>query len=117
MNKKGFTLVEIMMVVSLIALLASLSIPSIMRARRTARTNTCINNLRQLEDAKEQAAMANSLNEGSPCATTMLDPFIKQTTSGVICPSDQNKSFNTSYTIELIGSKPLCVNVPESHFR
>jgi prepilin-type N-terminal cleavage/methylation domain-containing protein len=117
MKKMGFTLVEIMLVISVIALLASLSIPSIMKARRTARTNTCINNLRQLEEAKEQAAMETNLNEGSPCVTTMLDPFIKQTTSGVICPADIDKSFDTSYSIEIIGSKPLCVNVPESHFR
>jgi type II secretory pathway pseudopilin PulG len=106
-----------MMVVSLIALLASLSIPSIMKARRTARTNSCINNLRQLEDAKDQAAMENNLSEGSPCATTMLDPFIKQTTRGVICPADPNKNFDTSYTIEIIGSKPLCVINPDSHFQ
>jgi len=117
MKRTGFTLIEIMMVVSLIALLASLSIPSIMKARRTSRTNACINNLRQLEDAKDQAAMENNLSEGSPCATTMLDPFIKQTTSGVIYPSDPSKRFDTSYTIGIIGSKPLCVNDPDSHFR
>lgn len=117
MHKKGFTLIEIMLVVSIIALLASLSIPSIKKARRSSRTGACINNLRMLEDAKEQASMEFNLNEGMACATTMLDQFIRQTTTGVICPADPTKSFDTSYTIEPIGSKPLCVNDPDSHVR
>mgnify|MGYP001408561270 CR=1 FL=1 len=117
MKKSAFTLVEIMLVISVIGLLASLSIPSIMRSRNTARAGTCINNLRQLEDAKEQAALEYNLNDGMACATAMLDLFIKQTTQGVICPADPTKSFDTSYTIGVIGTRPLCVNNPASHTR
>lgn len=117
MKRSGFTLVEIMLVVSVIALLASLSIPSIMKSRRASRTGACINNLRSLDDAKEQAAMENNLSEGDTCDLTMMDPFIKQTTSGVICPADSTKSFSTSYTVGVVGVKPLCINDPASHVR
>ncbi|MCG2658750.1 MAG: prepilin-type N-terminal cleavage/methylation domain-containing protein, partial [Kiritimatiellae bacterium] len=59
--KKGFTLVEIMIVVAIIGLLAAIAIPSFMRARTTSQQNACINNLRQIEAAKDQYALENGL--------------------------------------------------------
>jgi len=58
MKKQGFTLVEIMIVVAIIGLLAAIAIPSFVKARNTSQQNACINNLRQIDSAKEQAAMA-----------------------------------------------------------
>lgn len=55
--KKGFTLVEIMIVVAIIGLLAAIAIPSFMKARTTAQKNACVNNLRQIEGAKDQYAI------------------------------------------------------------
>lgn len=63
-NRQGFTLVEIMIVVLIIGLLAAIAIPSFTRARERARTNTCINNLRQISSAIEQWAMENNLDDG-----------------------------------------------------
>lgn len=59
--KKGFTLVEIMIVVAIIGLLAAIAIPSFMRARTTSQKNACINNLRQIEAAKDQYALEAGL--------------------------------------------------------
>ena len=58
-GRKGFTLVEIMIVVAIIGLLAAIAIPSFIKARESSQTNACINNLRQIDAAKEQWALAN----------------------------------------------------------
>ncbi|MEI9866185.1 MAG: type II secretion system protein [Limisphaerales bacterium] len=55
--RAGFTLVEIMIVVAIIGLLAAIAIPNFVKARQTAQTNACINNLRVIDSAKQQWAL------------------------------------------------------------
>jgi len=47
-NKSGFTLVELLAVIAIIALLISLLIPAIQAAREAARRSQCMNNLKQM---------------------------------------------------------------------
>jgi len=57
-KRRAFTLVEIMLVVSVIGLLAALALPSFLRARQDSYRVVCVNNLRQMAAAKEMAAFA-----------------------------------------------------------
>ncbi|MCL4177577.1 MAG: prepilin-type N-terminal cleavage/methylation domain-containing protein [Verrucomicrobia bacterium] len=53
----GFTLVEVMVVVTLVGMLAGISVPSVMKARDTASLNVIRANLRTIQDVKQQWAL------------------------------------------------------------
>jgi type IV pilus assembly protein PilA len=62
MNRKGFTLIEIMIVVAIVAILPAIAIPNFLRYRKTSQMNSCIANMKQLEGAREQALLAGNAN-------------------------------------------------------
>ncbi len=99
-KKKGFTLVEIMIVVLIIGILLAIAVPNFVRARERSRAKTCVGNLKQIDSAKEQFAMENRLDEGDSVDMTDLAPdYIK---SEPQCPS------GGTYTTGNIGEDPVC---------
>ena len=66
-NKAGFTLVESMIVVAIIALLAALAVPLFMNARSKSMQSSCFNNMRLLDGAMQQYA----LDDSNTVATTI----------------------------------------------
>ena len=59
-NRKGFTLVEIMIVVAIIALLAAIAIPNLLRARHNANETGAIGAMRTLSTAMESFRAAQT---------------------------------------------------------
>jgi len=83
MNRKGFTLVEIMIVVAIIALLAAIAIPNLLSAKRTANTAAAKANVRALSTAAEIYATGH--NGAYPATVAALSPYIAAATS--LCAS------------------------------
>jgi prepilin-type N-terminal cleavage/methylation domain-containing protein len=106
MKKSGFTLVEIMIVVAIIGLLAAIGIPSFQKARAGSRKNTCINNLRQIESAKEQWAMENDGVAGQTVATTDAGAYVKGGWASLECPEG-----GTAYGTSAVGTNAVCPSV------
>ena len=118
-RKAGFTLVEIMIVVAIIGLLAAIAIPNFVRARKTAQQNACINNLRQLDGAKQQWALENGGTDTSNPGATSIQPYLGRGAGGSIntmyCPADPAKAIASSYNINAVGTPPACLIVPATH--
>lgn len=73
--ERGFTLVEIMIVVAIIALLAAIAIPNVLRGRTTANESAAIGNIRALVSSLEMYRSVNNLypNVGTQWATQMYN--------------------------------------------
>ena len=78
---KGFTLVEIMIVVSIIALLAAIAVPGFLRARKRSQASRIINDLRLIDSAVDQYAIENNKATGAAVAVTDWTRYLKAGTN------------------------------------
>src|SRR5262245_33578727 len=60
----GFTLVELLVVITIIAILVGLLLPAVQMVREAGRSATCANNMRQMAIGTEQFRVANSYYPG-----------------------------------------------------
>src|SRR5436190_14039955 len=92
--------------IPLIAILAAIALPNFVKARNTAMTAICTNNLRQIDSAKQAWARDNKKGESQSPTGKDLEPYLKNGFSALVCPS------GGTYSINPIGEKPTC-SIPE----
>jgi prepilin-type N-terminal cleavage/methylation domain-containing protein len=83
LNKRhgGFTLVEIMIVVAIIALLAAIAVPGFLRARKRSQASRIINDLRLIDSAVDQYAIESNKKSGDPVAIADWTNYLKKGTN------------------------------------
>ena len=83
LNKRrgGFTLVEIMIVVAIIALLAAIAVPGFLRARKRSQASRIINDLRLIDSAVDQYAIENNKATGASVLVADWTKYLKAGTN------------------------------------
>jgi hypothetical protein len=93
-----------------IPLMAAIAIPNFIRARDTAQMNMCINNLRQIDAAKQEWTLENKKESTDTPTPADLDKYLKNGFGSLKCPK------GGTYTINPVGTKPAC-SIPEHELR
>jgi prepilin-type N-terminal cleavage/methylation domain-containing protein len=105
LNKRrgGFTLVEIMIVVAIIALLAAIAVPGFLRARKRSQASRIINDLRLIDSAVDQYAIETNKKSGDLVKVTDWTNYLKK---GTNLYSSGNDILGNPYGDQTVDSLP-----------
>ena len=101
-RRSGFTLLEIMIVVCIIGILVGMAFPAFVKSRNQARKQACLENLSQIESAKQQWGIEVGKKSGDVPAQSDLigtDRYIKVMPA---CPG------GGTYEFQPIGTTATC---------
>jgi prepilin-type N-terminal cleavage/methylation domain-containing protein len=99
----GFTLVEIMIVVAIIALLAAIAVPGFVRARKRSQASKILNDLRLIDGAVDQYAIENGKTSGQAVAVSDWTNYLKKDTNLYATGKDL---FGDDYGAQTVDSLP-----------
>lgn len=88
-----------MIVVGIVGILAAMAVASVTKPRLAAQKNTCIANLRQIENSKQLWAVENNKVTGDTPTMAAIKPYFRYP---AVCPA------NGTYTINAIGTNATC---------
>src|SRR6185437_4499321 len=80
-HRRGFTLVEIMIVVAIIALLAAIAVPAFLRARKRSQASRILNDLRMIDAAVDQYAIETNRTSNFLVGVSDWTNYLKKNTA------------------------------------
>jgi prepilin-type N-terminal cleavage/methylation domain-containing protein len=102
-KRAGFTLVEIMIVVAIIALLAAIAVPGFLRARKRSQASKVLNDLRLISSAMDQYAIETSKKSNDPIDVADWTKYLKKDTNLEATGADL---FGELYGAQTVDSMP-----------
>jgi len=108
LNKRrgGFTLVEIMIVVAIIALLAAIAVPGFLRARKRSQASRILNDLRMIDAAVDQYAIETNRTTNFVVGTADWTNYLKKNSSLYNTAKSLLGSAYGSQTVDTIPTVP-----------
>src|SRR5207244_4169123 len=108
LNKRraGFTLVEIMIVVAIIALLAAIAVPGFLRARKRSQASRILNDLRMIDAAVDQYAIETNKKSNDVVGTADWTNYLKKGSSLFISGASILGNAYGSQTVDTIPHVP-----------
>jgi prepilin-type N-terminal cleavage/methylation domain-containing protein len=105
LNKRrgGFTLVEIMIVVAIIALLAAIAVPGFLRARKRSQASRILNDLRLIDSAVDQYAIETNKASGAQVVIVDWTNYLKK---GSVLWNTGADLFGATYGNQTVDSLP-----------
>ena len=107
----GFTLVEIMIVVAIIALLAAIAVPNFLRSRKRSQATQVLEDLRIIDSAVDQYAIETNKNSGATVAWADVQNYVKNGTR--LYSSGQTDILGNSFVLPSVDTTP---KVPAATF-
>ena len=107
-NKRrgGFTLVEIMIVVAIIALLAAIAVPGFLRARKRSQASRILNDLRMIDSACDQYAIETNRKTGDTVAVADWTNYLKK---GSLLYNSGKSLLGSSYGPQAVDTIPKVI--------
>ncbi len=99
----GFTLVEIMIVVAIIALLAAIAVPGFLRARKRSQASRILNDLRMIDSAVDQYAIETNRTTGATVNVTDWTNYLKK---GSLLYNNGKSLLGTAYGAQTVDTIP-----------
>jgi prepilin-type N-terminal cleavage/methylation domain-containing protein len=103
--RRGFTLLEILIVVAVLGILVGMAFPNFLKSRANAQKNICIENLSQIESAKQIWGVENAKKDGDPATDADLFGTTSYMKQRPFCPG------GGSYDLTSVGVNATC-NIP-----
>jgi len=103
LNRKGFTLVEIMIVVAIIALLAAIAVPGFLRSRKRSQASRILNDLRMIDSAVDQYAIETNRKTGDSVAVADWTNYVKKNS---LLYNNASSLFGSTYGPQTVDSLP-----------
>jgi general secretion pathway protein G len=107
-RRRGFTLIELMITISILSVLLAIAVPNWIQARTRTQSRACQKQLHTIRAAKEQYVMTHNLGTSATFDMTDLvsDGWLRP---GIVCPE------GFSYTIGAVNENPTCQSGLSDH--